>query len=79
MPPSCPPPYLLVTPLNQVLKWYADVANFHIKECIFIYINFSELWQLELATAYVSVCVTRTCLAPSSVRRHGQETLQPRA
>lgn len=77
LPSSCPPPYLLVTPLNQGLKWYADVANFRRKECIFIYINFSELWQLEFATAYVSVCVTWTCLAPSSEGLSGDTDRKP--
>lgn len=42
------------------------LAIFHIKECIFIYINFSELWQLGFYTACVFVCVTQTCLADSS-------------
>lgn len=39
---------------------------FHIKECIFIYINFSELWQFGFHTECVFVCVTQTCLAHSS-------------
>ena len=38
---------------------------FHIKECIFIYINFSELRQFAFYTACVFVCATQTCGTPS--------------
>lgn len=38
---------------------------FHIKECIFIYINFSELRQFGLNTACMFVCGTQTCRAPT--------------
>lgn len=38
---------------------------FHVKECIFIYINFSEGWHFGMPLC-VCVCLTQTFLVPPS-------------
>lgn len=68
--PRPPTPTLLLSPGDSIKSGCLNGAQmlpiFHIKECIFIYINFSELWQFGFYTECVFVCVTQTCLAHSS-------------